>query len=51
MIILDTLEDVPRPVLGDVRGGMVISIAGIVSIRLAALDIAMSEIAPCSEVF
>lgn len=47
MIILEAVEFVRRTVLGKERGGMVISIAGIVSIRLAALDSAMSGIAPC----
>jgi hypothetical protein len=51
MIILDIVELVRRTVLGKKGGGMVISIAGIVSIRLAALDRAMSGIAPCSKVF
>jgi hypothetical protein len=51
MIILDIVEVVRRNVLGNVRGGMVISTAGIVSIRLAALDIAVSAIVPFSDVF
>ena len=50
MIILDIVEVVRRTVLGNVRGGMVISIAGMVSIRLAALDMTVSATAPCSEV-
>lgn len=51
MIILDIVELVRRAVLGNGIGGIVMSIAGIVSIRLAALDIAVSTIVPCSEVF
>jgi hypothetical protein len=51
MTILDAVGFVRRTVLGKERGGMVISIAGIVSIRLAALDSAMSGIAPCAGVF
>ena len=50
MIILDIVELVRRPVLGNGIGGMVMSIAGMVSIRLAALDIAVSAIGPCSRV-
>lgn len=51
MIILDRVDLVRRAVLGNGIGGMVMSIAGIVSIRLAAVDIAVSTIVPCSEVF
>lgn len=51
MIILDIVELVRRAVLGNGIGGMVMSIAGIVSIRLAALDRAVSTLVPCSKVF
>jgi len=51
MIILDIVDLLRRAVLGNERGGMVIRMAGIVSRRLAALDIAVSAIVPCSEVF
>lgn len=51
MIILDTVDLLRRAVPGNERGGMVIRMAGIVSKRLAALDIAVSAIVPCSEVF
>jgi len=49
MIILDIVEFVWRMLPGKERGGMVISIAGIVRIRLTALDMATSGIAPCLE--
>lgn len=51
MIILDIVGLVWRTAHGKGVGGIVMSIAGIVSKRLAALDIDMSVIAPCSEVF
>jgi hypothetical protein len=51
MIILDIVEFVWRMLPGKERGGMVISIAGIVRTRLTALDMATSGIAPCLEEF
>jgi len=49
IIILNIDEFVRRTVLGKERGGIVMSTAGTVSIRLAALDMATSGITPRSE--
>ena len=52
MIILDTLVAfVRRSANGKGVGGTVMSMAGMVSIRLAALDIDMSVVTPRSEGF
>jgi hypothetical protein len=48
MIILDIFGFKRRTAYGKGVGGTVMSIAGIVSIRLVALDIDMSAITPCS---
>jgi len=49
MMILDIDEFTRRIAYGKGVGGTVMSIAGMVSIRLAALDIDMATITPCSE--
>ena len=51
MMILDRDEFTRRVANGKGVGGTVMSIAGIVSIRLAALDIDMTAITPFSEMF
>lgn len=51
MIILDIDGFTRRIAYGKGVGGTVMSIAGMVSIRLAALDIDMTAITPCSEMF
>jgi hypothetical protein len=51
MIVLDIVGFMRRTANGIGVGGTVMSIAGIVSIRLAALDIDMSAITPFSEAF
>ncbi len=51
MMILDIYGFMRRIENGKGVGGTVMSIAGTVSIRLAALDIDISAITPCSEVF
>jgi hypothetical protein len=52
MMILDIDEFTRRIAYGKGVGGAVMSIAGIVSIRLAALDIDMTAVTPpCSELF
>lgn len=51
MMILDIDEFTRRIAYGKGVGGTVMSIAGMVSIRLAALDIDMIAITPCSEMF
>ena len=51
MIILDMFGFKRRTAYGKGVGGTVMSIAGIVSIRLVALDIEMSAIIPRSELF
>jgi hypothetical protein len=48
MMILDIDEFTRRIAYGKGVGGTVMSIAGMVSIRLAALDIDMTAITPCS---
>jgi hypothetical protein len=49
MMILDIDEFTRRGAYGKGFGGTVMSIAGMVSIRLAALDIDMTAITPFSE--
>lgn len=49
MVILDIDRFMRRIAYGEGVGGTVMSIAGMVSIRLAALDIDMTAINPCSE--
>lgn len=51
IIVLDIIGFMRRTVYGRGVGGTVMSIAGMVSKRLAALDIDMSAISPCSETF
>ena len=51
MMILDIDEFTRRGANGKGVGGTVMSIAGMVSIRLAALDIDMTAITPFSETF
>jgi hypothetical protein len=51
MMILNIDEFARRIAYGKGVGGTVMSIAGMVSIRLAALDIDMTTITPCSEMF
>jgi hypothetical protein len=51
MMILDIDEFTRRIAYGKGVGGTVMSMAGMVSIRLAALDIDMTAITPCSEAF